>query len=272
MDAEQLILAVAPTYSAIFSGVLAALLVLESLVPLDPIESEARRARHVVRNFALWVVAVLFAHGLIGVELLRVPERLFGAPSGSIFGVSMPFLPWLAMGVLILDLGQFVFHRLTHLQPWLWSIHAVHHSDDAVDVSTSLRFHPLELALGLTWKVGLLTAVGLPLWLIAARSFVLMPLVLLQHANVRIPAAVERPMRWIFVTPGLHKIHHSPRAAGNDSNFGEIFSFWDRILGTLCELSPAGSKPYGLIGLRGGRGQSVIAMLAAPVLSRRFPR
>jgi sterol desaturase/sphingolipid hydroxylase (fatty acid hydroxylase superfamily) len=268
MVPEQLTPILHPVYSATFGGALAVLLLVETLVPLDPFDSDGERARHVLRNFALWVLALLLADGFVGAWLLHIPDRLYETPSGSLFGMSMPFLPWLTIGILIIDFGQYVFHRLVHLQRSLWLVHAVHHSDDRLDVSTALRFHPAEIAIGLVWKMGLLAFCGLPLWLIAVRSILLTPVVMVQHANVRVPRSVDRPLRWIFVTPGLHKIHHSPLANENNTNFGEIFSFWDRLFGTLCDSSRAKPDAYGLPLLRDDRWQTVGGMFATPVTAR----
>ncbi len=126
---EYLVASIAGIYSATFSAGLALLLLTESLAPLVSFGSYAERARHVLRNFALWILALIFAEGLVGAGLLRIPERLYETPPGAMFGVSIPFLPWLVIGILILDFGQFVFHRLAHLARWLWLVHAVHHSD-----------------------------------------------------------------------------------------------------------------------------------------------
>ncbi len=170
------------------------------------------------------------------------------------FGVSIPFLPWLVIGILILDFGQFVFHRLAHLARWLWLVHAVHHSDNRLDVSTALRFHPVEIAIGLVWKTGFLAFCGLPLWLIAARGILLTPVVMLQHANVRVPDSVYRVLRWVFVTPGLHKIHHFPTAGREQHQLRrDLFLLGTGIFGTLCESSRAKSETYGLDKLRGER-------------------
>jgi len=271
MVPEQLTPVLARVYSATFGGGLAILLLAETLAPLVPPGSERERARHILRNFALWVLSLLLADGLVGTWVFGLPKRLYVVPSGSLFGVSMPFLLWLASAVLVMDFGQYVLHRLVHLQRSLWLIHAVHHSDDRLDVSTALRFHPLEIAISLVWKVGFLAVCGLPLWLLAARSILLTPLVMLQHANVRFPGSIERPLRWIFVTPGLHKLHHSPRATENNTNFGEIFSFWDRVFGTLRDPARARPDAYGLTRLRGDRWQTVGALLATPLKARHLP-
>lgn len=264
MPVESVAAFLPQVYRWVFCVGLAILLVAESVAPLISVESERRRIRHVLRNFGLWFLALGLAEGLIGAGLLGIPARAL-ASQGCLSGVAGGTWVGLVLGVLILDFGQFVFHRLTHLHPLFWAVHAVHHADETLDVSTALRFHPVEIALSLVWKVGFVTACGLPLWLLGVRAVLLAPLVMIQHANARIPAAVDRALQWVFVTPALHRTHHSSAVADRDANYGEIFSFWDRLFGTF--LSPAAMAPdqYGVAGLQGERWQTVPAMLAMPL-------
>ena len=138
------------------------LLLTETLIPLDPIGSDQVRARHVLRNFSLWISSLFLAELVVGIWILGIPERLYTTSFGLLHAATLPFPALLVLGVLLVDFGEYVFHRLAHSQRWLWLIHAVHHSDDRLDVSTGLRFHPGETALNLVWKVGFLAALGLP--------------------------------------------------------------------------------------------------------------
>lgn len=246
------------------------LLLAETVIPLDPIGSDRVRARHVFRNFSLWGWSLLLGEALVGIWLLDIPGRLYSVETGLFRGADLPFPVLVVFGVLVLDLGEYVFHYLSHSQRWIWLFHAVHHSDDRLDVSTALRFHPGEVALNLVWKVGFFAALGLLLWLVVVRGLLMVPASLLQHANIRVPASVDRFIGWVFITPGLHKIHHSPNERENNTNFGQLFSFWDRLFGTLHETAEAKQDKYGLSSLREERWKTVRGMLATPVVAYRL--
>jgi len=108
------------------------------------------------------------------------------------------------------------------------------------------------------------------MWLVAPQTIAMIPVALLQHANLCLPQGVDRALRWVIATPLLHRIHHSPIAAENNSDFGEIFSFWDRLFGTLRESSQEKSVKYGLSNLREESYQTVAGMPATPLLARRL--
>jgi sterol desaturase/sphingolipid hydroxylase (fatty acid hydroxylase superfamily) len=174
--------------------------------------------------------------------------------------------PWLQFvaGLLVLDLMAYVFHRLTHAVPWLWAIHCVHHSDPALDASTGLRFHPLEGGLAVVAAVGLLWAAGLPAWVAGARAIIMNPLAMAQHASVLFPGPVERAAAWLLVTPGMHRVHHSIDPRYYNRNFGQMFSFWDRLFGTYLAPAAMPATPIGVAGLEAERWQSVGGLLLTP--------
>ncbi len=269
MHAEDLTPILSTTYLAICIAGFSLLLLAEAAVPLDPVESESERTRHVLRNFSLWVLAVLLGDCVVGSWLLDIPGRMWVTTAGLLHNVLVPFPALIVAGVLLVDFGEYVFHRLCHSNRWLWLIHATHHSDDRVDVSTALRFHPVETALNLTWKTGLLWVCGLPMWLVAARGLLMLPGTLIQHANVRLPDGLDRAMRWVFITPALHRIHHSPLAAENNSDFGEVFSFWDRMFGTLRHVQEKSFR-YGLPNLCEDRWHTLRGMLLTPITARQL--
>lgn len=243
-------------------------LIAEPLIPLVPIGAENQRARHVIRNLSLALVSRLVVGIVIGVWILDFERRLFAPGWGVLGGLPLPLPALVVIGVLAVDFGQYVFHRLLHRYRWLWMVHSVHHSDVNVDVSTSLRFHPVEGALNLLWRVVLLGILGLPLWLVGAQTVLMIPVALFQHANLRVPQSIDRALRWMVVTPGLHKLHHSPLPIDNNSNFGEVFPFWDRLFGTLRESERERSTKYGLPNLGEECWQSVGGMLATPWRAR----
>jgi sterol desaturase/sphingolipid hydroxylase (fatty acid hydroxylase superfamily) len=177
---------------------------------------------------------------------------------------------WPLIIILTIALQSFVdytFHFFSHKAPLLWRVHRVHHFDTAIDVSTGLRHHPFEMLLAVT--------VGIP----AAIIFGLLPLALIiygsadamfalfTHANVKLPAGLERVLRIVLVTPRIHAVHHSSYQPETDSNYGSVFTFWDRLFGTYCDLrahSPE-KMEFGLNELRDQRTCDLWWQLMSPV-------
>ena len=264
MDEMLSILRIA--YYGLMAGTFAFLLLWEDGAPL--VQGMPSRRRHVLRNLALFVCVVAVADGLVGGWLLDIPSRLAITPVGLL--TPLPLAAQLIVAFVLMDLSTYAIHRLFHAQRWLWLMHSVHHSDAHVDVSTSIRHHPVEVAIDVALKLALYLVLGLPLWIEAARTLLINPLSMAQHANVAYPAWVERPLRWLLVTPAMHRVHHRPDAPATNSNYGQCFSFWDRMFGTYRGPEPSLPPRFGLVKLAGERFQSVGGMLLTPLRARRL--
>lgn len=143
--------------------------------------------------------------------------------------------PWpvaFVASLLVLDLAIYLQHVMFHAVPSLWRLHRVHHADLEFDVTTGVRFHPLEIVLSMGLKLGLVLALGPPAIAVLVFEVVLNATSMFNHGNVRIPAAVDRVLRWIVVTPDMHRVHHSIRRSETNSNFGFNVPWWDYLLGT----------------------------------------
>lgn len=146
--------------------------------------------------------------------------------------VDWPFAVVFLLSVFALDLWQYLLHRLKHSIPWLWRFHQIHHSDQDFDVTTSFRFHPLEVMLGMLWRVPVITLLGVP-WEALVLHAVLNSVVdLVSHANLSLKPALDHTLRRVLVTPYMHRTHHALNYSDSNTNFGTIFSLWDRVLGT----------------------------------------
>ncbi len=133
---------------------------------------------------------------------------------------------------LLLDLAIYLQHRLLHWLPILWRLHRMHHADTEFDVTNGLRFHPLEILLSMVIKFAVIVAVGAPALAVLAFEVVLNATAIFNHANATLPARLDRALRWILVTPDMHRVHHSVYRQETDSNFGFNLPWWDRLFGT----------------------------------------
>jgi sterol desaturase/sphingolipid hydroxylase (fatty acid hydroxylase superfamily) len=226
-----------------------------------------RRFQHILRNLALLGLVVAIADGLVLGWLMRVPWRLTES-QGLLSELSLPLAGLFAVGFVLADLFDYAFHRLLHRWRWMWLIHCVHHSDPHVDASTGARFHPAEVVVEVVLKTSLFLFLGIPLWVEGARAVILNPLNLVQHANVEYPRWIERWFGWLLVTPDMHRIHHSPEPRETNSNFGAVFSFWDRLFGTHLRRDPESVPTYGLRRLADDSWQTLSGMVLTPIRAR----
>ncbi|MGA9341874.1 MAG: sterol desaturase family protein [Rhodanobacteraceae bacterium] len=206
--------------------------------------AEARWPRHLQRREAARRWTANFGMSLIDTVLLRLllPWLAVDAALWSrahAFGLlnmfSAPYWLRFTLAFVALDLMIYWQHRLLHTVGWLWPLHRVHHSDLALDASSGVRFHPLEILLSMGFKIGLVLLIGAPVLAVFAFEILLSAFALFTHANVALPAALDRVLRLWFVTPDMHRIHHSVRREEHDRNFGFHVSWWDRLFGTYLD-------------------------------------
>jgi sterol desaturase/sphingolipid hydroxylase (fatty acid hydroxylase superfamily) len=247
---------------------LAVWLLLETLWPSRPGRSVAVRLARLRRNGALWLVNGLLLTAVLGSSLLYASYWLEVQRVGVLHLFAAPVWLVVVAGVLALDLADYAFHRLSHQVRWLWLLHAVHHSDADVDVTTNLRAHPLHVALTAASKLVGLAAVGVPLWVWMLRELITMPVTQLHHAAVRLPPRIERLLATVIVTPSMHRVHHSPDAEDNNANFGGMLPWWDRWFGTYRPAPPDAPAGFGLRALREPHWHSVWGMCATPIAAR----
>ena len=155
-----------------------------------------------------------------------------------------PLPGWLEimLTLLVLDLAIWLQHVLTHKIPLLWRLHRVHHADRDVDVTTAIRFHPVEIALSMCIKIGLVYALGAPVSAVIAFEILLNGMAMFNHSNVKMPAHLDRALRLLLVTPDMHRVHHSVDRAEHDANYGFNLSVWDRLLGTYVPQPTQGHR------------------------------
>jgi sterol desaturase/sphingolipid hydroxylase (fatty acid hydroxylase superfamily) len=152
--------------------------------------------------------------------------------------------PWLAVvaAVILLDLAIYLQHVLFHAVPVLWRLHRMHHADLEFDVTTGARFHPIEILLSMGIKLGVVAALGAPAAAVLIFEVLLNATSMFNHGNVRLPARLDRVLRWLVVTPDMHRVHHSVVPRETNSNFGFNLPWWDRLFGTYRAQPAAGHE------------------------------
>jgi sterol desaturase/sphingolipid hydroxylase (fatty acid hydroxylase superfamily) len=146
------------------------------------------------------------------------------------------------VAILLLDLAIYGQHVLFHAVPVLWRLHRMHHADQDIDVTTGVRFHPFEIALSMGIKLAVVVLLGAPPLAVMVFEIILNATAMFNHGNVRLPTAIDRLLRWIIVTPDMHRVHHSIRTDETDRNYGFNSPWWDRLFGTYREQPADGHK------------------------------
>ncbi len=189
----------------------------------------------ILDTLALRLMALLLPLLAVGAALDagRLGWGLFNA-------LDWPVWAEVGLAVVILDLALWVQHLVTHRVPLFWRFHRVHHADRDMDVTTAIRFHPVEIAASMGVKIGLVYLLGPSAVAVVLFEVLLNGTSLFNHANLAMPTGIERGIRRILVTPDMHRIHHSTLRAEHDSNFGFALSVWDRIFGTYRDAPVAG--------------------------------
>jgi sterol desaturase/sphingolipid hydroxylase (fatty acid hydroxylase superfamily) len=253
---------------AVFLGVLVAMAVWELAAP--------RRRREIPRlvrwtnNLALVVIDTIILRltfPILAVGLAVTAEErgwglfnVIGAPG------------WVAIlvSILALDLAIYLQHVMFHAVPALWRLHRMHHSDLEFDVTTGLRFHPVEILLSMGIKLAVVAALGPPAVAVLIFEVLLNATAMFNHSNIRLPASVDRVLRLIVVTPDMHRVHHSVIPAETNSNFGFNLPWWDRLLGTYRAQPAAGhdGMTIGIEQFRTRRELWLDRMLVQPLRGR----
>jgi sterol desaturase/sphingolipid hydroxylase (fatty acid hydroxylase superfamily) len=206
---------------------------LEVLVPRR--ERLLTRSRRWPTNLAMTVLNTLALRGLaLLLPLLAVGAALDAEAQGwGLFNrFAWPPLVELVLAILILDFAIWAQHLITHKVPLFWRFHRVHHADRDMDVTTGFRFHPVEILASMGLKVGLVYLLGPSALAVLLFELLLSATSLFNHANLALPAPLDRALRLVLVTPDMHRVHHSIRREEHDSNYGFCLSLWDRIFRT----------------------------------------
>ncbi len=222
--------------------------ILEALIPLRSFN--CRKIQHVLLNlqFLLVIVPINLAFGLILATAVIWTDHY---QLGLFDQLSMSLVTQLIISVLALDLiSQYGTHVCLHKVGWLWRLHMIHHSDTTMDASTGTRHHPLDYVCREITALLTVIILGAPVAFYAIYRLATIFFTYFTHANICLPEPVDRALSWIFITPNMHKFHHHFRRPWTDSNYGNIFSFWDRLFNTLV-YDDVRNVEFGLDQLKG---------------------
>ncbi len=214
----------------VFAGVFVVMALWEVLAPRR--RQTIGRLRRWPANLGVVVIDSLLVRLLspaaaVGVALLA------GARGWGLFNVLVaPGWFSLVASLLLLDLAIYLQHVMLHAVPLLWRLHRMHHSDLEFDLTTGARFHPLEILLSLAIKLGVIVALGPPAIAVLLFEVLLNATSMFNHGNVRLPSRLDAMLRWVVVTPDMHRVHHSWHRDETDSNYGFNLPWWDRLFGT----------------------------------------
>ncbi|HYV93334.1 MAG TPA: sterol desaturase family protein [Chitinophagales bacterium] len=234
---------------------------LESFIP-DVTEFRNRK-KHTLRNLVLSLLCFI-ANGIGATWLTYWMLFIQQHELGLLNALHINAVTAAVAGVLLVDLDSYILHRLAHRIPVMWRLHRVHHSDNQLDSTSSLRVHPLEVMLQITWRSITYALLGIPVPSFIIFSTLMLPLLFIQHANIRFPKKAESILSFVFVTSSWHRVHHSDEQPYTDSHYGNLFTFWDRIFKTYNSKVPASRLKFGLKGLKEDTAQTIKSQLLLP--------
>ena len=250
--------------AAAFVGVFAILATAEALAPRRPLSiSKIQRWFANLTIVALNPLTVLLVFPILPIGLaLHASAQNWGLLNHP----AMPYWLKVAAGVVMLDLAIYAQHVLHHAIPAFWRLHMVHHADLDFDLTTGLRFHPVEIVVSMAIKLSVVAALGPPLLAVLIFEVALNATSMFNHSNIRIPEKVDQVLRLLVVTPDMHRVHHSVIMRETNSNFGFNLPWWDRFFGTYKDQPDKGhiNMTIGLAQFRDPRKLTLPRLLILP--------
>ncbi len=248
----------------IFLGVVALVSLAEVIWPRRK-PSLSRRARW-PGAMGLLVISAVLARLVLPAGLAGLALWADAAGFGLFNWTEVPFWLVLLISLISLDFAVWAQHVLFHRVDFFWRFHRVHHTDPDFDFTTTLRFHPGEILISLVWKGAMVVLLGVPALVALVFEILLSSSALFNHANFKLPKAVDKYLRWVIVTPDMHRVHHSTDAVEHNRNFGFCLPWWDRLF-SLYQDQPKSAHSVMEIGQDGWRSpedQRVLDLLAQP--------
>ena len=235
---------------AIFAGVFALMALIELLWPKRRliVSKQSRWFTNIGISVAATLLLRLMAMLAVPIAALAAAFYAEAHQIGPLNQIAWPQWVKVVIALLVLDLAIWAQHLASHKVPLFWRLHQVHHADRDIDVTTAVRFHPVEIALSMLWKIVVVVPLGAPPLAVFLFEVILNSTAMLNHANIALPAWLDRILRLLVVTPDMHRVHHSVLDREHDSNYGFNLSVWDRLFRTYT-AQPEGGHQGMTIGL-----------------------
>lgn len=220
---------------AILVGGLLLFWILEGAFPLFTLHYKKNKLRHAGVNF-IFTVMHLVIHTALAVLIVWLADWCGRRGFGLVYWLKANLLMTLLIGVMALDFSSWLVHLVMHKSRLLWRFHLVHHTDTSVDVTTGLRHHPGDSLLRGIFFLLLIFIAGAPVYSVMIYQTLVILSTAFTHANIRLPGWLDRGLSILLISPDMHKVHHHWKQPYTDSNYGAVFSIWDRLLGTFRRL------------------------------------
>lgn len=218
--------------------------IIEGAIPLLPMKYKRNKLRHAAVNFGFTCIHLVI-HTLLAILIVKLSDWCREADFGLIHWFGAGIAGAIIISVLALDFSSWLVHFVMHKVPVLWRFHLVHHSDNNVDVTTGLRHHPGDSLLRGVFFLLLIFVSGAPMYGVMIYQTLVVIATAFTHANISLPKKLDKVLSYVLVSPNMHKVHHHWKQPYTDSNYGAVFSFWDRLLGTFMKMDPKEIR-YGL--------------------------
>jgi len=230
---------------AILVGGLLFFWIIEGAVPLIKLQYKKNKWRHALVNLG-FTLMTLIIQTILAIFIVKLSDWCKENEFGLVYWLSLGVGGTIIVSVLLLDFfGGWFVHFTQHKTASLWRFHVIHHTDNNVDVTTGLRHHPIEsILIGLFFYIAIIIS-GAPMYAVMIFQTIAATFTAFTHANLSLPKWLDNAIGYVFVSPNMHKVHHHWQQPYTDSNYGLIFSIWDRLLGTLLKLEPSKIR-YGL--------------------------
>ncbi len=250
-----------PHRALILAGGITFFWLIESAVPLFTFQYNKWKHAGVNIFFTVTTIVVNFGFALL-IVFTSDWCRLYGF--GILQWIQMPLWLQLIIGLLVLDfIGAWLIHYIEHKIKWMWKFHVIHHSDVHVDTTTANRHHPGESVFRAVFTTLAVFICGAPMWLVFLYQSISVVLSQFNHANIKMNRRFDKMLSYIIVTPNMHRVHHHYIRPETDTNFGNIFPFWDKLFSTYCK-TPVEKIRYGLDVLEGRNDEDVKDLLKIP--------
>lgn len=229
---------------AILVGGLLFFWILEGAIPVFSLRYRTTKLNHAAVNFVFTVIHLII-HSLLAIVIVRLSDWCQSHSFGIVHWTKANIGWSILIGVLALDFSSWWVHWVMHRQPLLWRFHLIHHSDSKVDVTTGLRHHPGDSLLRGVFFILFIFISGAPMYAVMIYQTLVVAFTAFTHANISLPVAIDKWLSYLLISPNMHKVHHHRLQPYTDTNYGAVFSIWDRLLGTFSHL-PMQDIRYGI--------------------------